>query len=215
MKSLIDFDFFRRPKRAAVIGGVIAAPISLVVVGCMWPPPENERFRDSVLLVGGTFGLWFGCWRCITADENLKQERYRIGSELLNWKNHDYVSRVAGAATLAELARTDPKNYDAKVMKAFEAFLTFPPKFGSQIEKHREGEIDYESQDTVEIVRAINERTRGQRGRYRISLPRRAPFLVVDSDNEDGHKPDNVEPNPHHPDYRKWIEATDKPPAYR
>ena len=114
--------------------------------------------------------------------------------------------RVAGAATLADLAKKDPKNYDATVMKAFETFLTYPPKFSGPLGRHKKGEIDYHSRDTQEIVKAINARTQKQRARYRIQLPLRAPFLVTDNDD--------VKADPMHPDFDKWATAEGTPPSY-
>ena len=170
-------------------------------------PQYRKEIYQFTLLLGGAFGLVFAFWRCITADNSLKQERYRIGSELLDTKHNDYAARVAGVTTLAALAREDLKNYDTIVMKAFEAFLAFPPGFGSPIGDHKKGDIDYKSRDTEEIVKAINFRTRKQRDGYRIKLPCYAPFVVTDTGD--------VEANPEHSSYLSWKEAEGQPPSYQ
>ena len=63
-------------------------------------------------------------------------------------------------------------------MRAFEAFLSFPPRYGENAEK--EGQVDYTSRETVAIVETINSRKACARDRYRVSLPPDRPFLVTD-----------------------------------
>ena len=89
---------------------------------------NHDEIRTLSLVIVGIFGLCFAFWRCVIADRILKQERDRIRDrgKPARYKNHDYPSRVAGSAILTEIAKDDPKNYKKWVMKAFEAFLTYP-----------------------------------------------------------------------------------------
>ena len=54
----------------------------------------------------------------------------------------------------------DPKQYDDKVVRAFERFLSSPPMFSVNIEGHKKGETDYESWDTAEAIKALRKRSR-------------------------------------------------------
>ena len=167
--------------------------------------PVRHEFYEYMIIIGGLVGIIFAYWRCKTADENFKQDRYRIGSELLDMHG-PYAARVAGAATLAALAKKDPSQYDARVMKAFEAYLAFPPVYGGQIGGHQKGKVDYKSRDTEEVVRAINARTRRQRKRYRVVLPQFSPFIVT--------RNGDVKGNPKHPDYQEWEKVEGQAPTY-
>ena len=121
----------RHPRAVVCIAGLVIS--SLTVVYWVCPSQAHRQVYEFTLLVGGVIGLLFAYWRCHTADKNRKQEQYRIGSALLDLRNRHYVERVAGAARLSDLVKEDPKQYDVRVMKAFEAFLAFPPGFGCQI----------------------------------------------------------------------------------
>ena len=188
----------------AVVG--ISCLIVLVLL-VYWKLPSEFRpsFYELSVIVGGVLGICLAWWRCRTADKNFKQERYRIGSELLDM-DRPYAARVAGAAILAELAKEDPNQYDATVMKAFEAYLAFPPVYSGQIGCHKRGKVDYKSRDTEEVVRAINARTTRQRKRYCVVLPKFAPFTVTENGG--------VEGNPEHADYKEWEKAEGKRPMY-
>ncbi len=75
-------------------------------------------------------------------------------------------------------------------MRAFEAFLSFPPRYGKNAEK--EGQVDYTSRDTVAVVQTINKRSRKQREAYPITLPPNRPFRVTENSD--------VERNPDYDD---------------
>ena len=134
------------------------------------------------IAVGGAFLTWK------SAQKTLRHKQYETASAQLrsvstagHW---NYVTRTAAIATLAKLAKDYPKDYDEPVMRAFEAFLSFPPRYGTNAVK--EGQVDYTSRDTVAIVDAINDRPKGwcRWGTwvkaYAIKLPPRRPFRVTD-----------------------------------
>ena len=98
----------------------------------------------------------------------------------------NYFTRTAAIASLAKLAKDYPKDYDEPVMRAFEALLSFPPRYGKKAEK--EGQVDYTSRDTVAIMQTINNRPKKWRKAYSISLPPDRPFRVTNEGD--------VEPNP-------------------
>ena len=133
-------------------------------------------------------------WR--SAQKTLKHKQYETAAAQLrgvstpgSW---NYVTRTAAIATLAKLAKDHPNDYDEPVMRAFEAFLSFPPRYGQNAKK--QGKVDYTSRDTVAITDTINERPkgwwtwRGWQKAYAIDLPPCRPFRVT----RDG----KVEPNP-------------------
>ena len=201
-----------RAVRQSSVVACAAALIILFLTVAYWicPLQTHRKLYEFSLLMGGIIGLLFAYWRCHTADENRKQEQYRIASELLDMNKSHYAERVAGAATLSDLVNSDPKQYGIRVMKTFEAFLEFPPSFGGEIPgqegAHLEGQVDYKSRDTEEIVNTINTRTPKQRKRYRIVLRHFAPFAVTEKGD--------VEPNPKHKDYENWVKAEGQRPIY-
>ena len=159
---------------------------------------------QAVIVVGAPLGLWLAYRRCRTADHNLEQEKFRIGSELLDIERRDYAARVAGAAILAELSKENPEKYTRLAMKAFEAFLEFPPRFGHG--HFLANRTDYGSRDALEIVRAINRRSRREKAAYpSISLSERSPFRIQD---------DKVTGDPDHEDGRHWLASWRRFPDY-
>lgn len=195
---------------ATVVSAAVLSSAILAVAWWLWPFHPHRELSELSLLIGGLLGLSFAYWRCHTADENRRQEQYRIASELLDMKKSHYAARVAGAATLTDLLKEDPDQYDVRIMKTFEAFLEFPPQFGGSVPGtngiHPTGTVDYMSRDTEEVVRTISTRTKRQRKRYRIALRHFAPFTVT----EDG----NVTPNFQHADYKTWMAVEGEPPTY-
>ena len=130
----------------------------------------------------------YGAWRATI--KTLKHRQFDTAAARLksvgtpgNWS---YVTRTAAIATLAKLAKDHPKDFDEPVMRAFEAFLSFPPRYGQHSENERQ--VDYTSRDTVAIVETINNRPKGWRRwwkywcwqeAYLISLPPNRPFRVT------------------------------------
>ena len=119
-------------------------------------------------------------WR--SAKNTLRHKQYETAAQQLQAVDRpggwNYVTRTAAIAALAKLARDHPKEYDEPVMRSFEAFLSFPPRYGKNAEK--EGQVDYTSRETVAIMETINNRKARARHRYRVSLPPDRPFLVTD-----------------------------------
>jgi len=104
----------------------------------------------------GFGGLGFAGWRCVIADQNLLQERLRMGMELLRQGQEHYAARVAGAAILSDiLCNACSKRYDETILRAFEAHLFAPSVFGGDIVGHQKDETDYESRDTYVVVSAL------------------------------------------------------------
>ena len=82
-----------------------------------------------------------------------------MGMELFG---HDHHSVRRGAVSiLSELARSHPREFYLDVLSVFAAFLAYPPKYAKG--HARAGEIDLSSDDTVEIVKFINNRTAEQK----------------------------------------------------
>lgn len=124
------------------------------------------------------------------ANRTRLEKQFVDGANLLDHREVAYSGRTAGAVTLADLALNHPDEYDERVMRVFQPFLDFPPRYGKNHRK--EGQVDYTSHDTVAIVDAINRRRDRERRRYRISLGEGRPFRV----NPDG----SVEQNPEYDD---------------
>ena len=167
---------------------------------------DPEWARNGLLFVAGVVAALIGAWRCRIADRSLRQERYRLGAEMLDLRESSYVARVAGAASLAALARTDPSNYEELVVKTFGAFIAYPPAFRDEDEDGVRY-TDYGSQDTVVIVSFLNARTMRQRKRVPIQLPKTCPLEVNDRLG--------ISANRVHSHYMKWTRAFFRmPPCY-
>ena len=102
-------------------------------------------FITAVVAVGGVALTWK------SAQRTLRHRQYETAAAQLNTMHEqrplNYVVRTAAIATLAKLAKDHPKDFDEPVMRAFEAFLSFPPRYGENAEK--QGQVDYTSRDTV------------------------------------------------------------------
>ena len=123
--------------------------------------------------------------------KTLRHKQYETAANMLSSEGGlRHFTRTAAIGSLAKLAKDHPKEYDEPVMRAFEALLSFPPRYGQNAEKV--GQVDYTSPDTVAIVQTINGRTWKHRRSYRIVLPPDRPFRVT----KDG----GVEPNPDYED---------------
>ena len=141
-----------------------------------------EWIRWSVgttVAIGAVVAAIFGVRATL---KTLRHKQYETAANLILSGDHRsggwmYVTRTAAVAALAKLAKDYPKDYDEPVMRAFEAFLSFPPRYG--INAKKEGQVDYTSRDTVAIVQTINDRSKKQREAYPISLPPDRPFRVT------------------------------------
>ena len=171
-----------------------------------------ESIYKIALIVGAAVGIGLAVWRCRTADKNLLQERFKIGSELMDMDKHHYSVRVSGAVILAELARKYPKTYEIPVMTTFEAFLEYPPCFSKHMAQNMYGYgmtdrlIDYGSRDTIFIINAIHNRTRKQRAIYKtFHLSPLSPFYV----DPQGR----ICASEYDPSYQSWINERGSPPT--
>ena len=144
------------------------------------------------ILVLGALGLFFAWRRLGIADRNARQEKFRLGAELVGRSGEaNYVGRVAGARILAQLLKEYPKEFNEIMLEPFEAFLQFPPTYGKGAVFERR--IDYFSLDTQIIKDALNGRDRKIKKKHLVRLPGETPFTV----NEHG----DVLADSRHPDY--------------
>ena len=169
-------------------------------------------FSEVLLGLSAAGAAVFGYWRCRTADRNLRHQQYLTGSELLldpkegAGSGQRYTNRVVGIVTLAKLMEEDPKQYDDKVVRVLERFLSSPPYFSVGIEGHKKCETDYESSDTVEAIRALQKRSGKRKKENPPRLwPTNGPLLVQAGD---------VVPNPSHNHYKRWLEAKGREPVW-
>ena len=142
---------------------------------------ELVPILTALIAVVGAFATWK------SAQKTLRHKQYETAAAHLRnveqSRGWNYVTRTAAIAALAKLAKDHPEDYDEPVMRAFEAFLSFPPRYGRNAEK--EGEVDYTSRDTVAITDTINERPRGWltwwgwQKAYAIDIPPDRPFRVT------------------------------------
>ena len=170
------------------------------------PAYEWLLIFQGLIIVGGSIGILLAWCRLRLADQNRRQEQFRIGAELLDYKQHGFTARVAAAALLSKLVHDQPKDYHQLVMKTFEASICWPPQFKSDVGGHRRGEVDYASPDTVQIVKAINARNQKLKNEYKINLPDWAPFETDDYGN--------VRARRAHKDFVAWLEAEGDAPRF-
>ena len=192
------FKCLLQPKVLGSVGLIGLLLLAVVYLACPWVCPwlclkvAREDIYHFALFFGGGIGLLLAYWRSVTGDKNLKQEKYRLGAELLDTRNRDYSARVAGATTLADLAVEDPEYYGTRISTVFAAFLAYPPCY-SRGPKH--GKIDFQSQDTVVVREALNKIIKsGKSGQ--VFFPEDAPFII------EGDMVICNQKHPDHPDYK-------------
>ena len=100
-----------------------------------------------------------------TAQQNLLNERYQKGAEMLG--SEALAVRLGGIYALQRLAEEHPEQYHVQIMQMFCAFLRYPTG----------GERREEGQDTVEDVQ-IAVRAIGTRSRTGIELERKSDFRL-------------------------------------
>ena len=100
-----------------------------------------------------------------TAQQNLLNERYQRGAEMLG--SEVLGVRLAGIYALESLAKEHPRQYHIQIVNLFCAFLRYPTG----------GERREEGQDTVEDVQ-IAVRAIGTRSRTGIELERKSDFRL-------------------------------------
>lgn len=180
----------------------------------MWCWITAESVRNIILGGGLIGGAVFATWRCRTADRNLRREKCHMGIEGLKIDStNSYAYRVAMAALLSDMLNQLSTEYDCSILRAFEAFLTYPPRFSGNVGEYRLGEVDYESRDTIIMVNALRCYTTKKwwkRWKWRPEplreLPKGSPFTIT---------PRTCDPNTCCEDYQKWLKATgNTPPKY-
>lgn len=181
-----------------------------------WFTNNHEEIRTAAFILAGALGIGVAIWRTQvankqaiaarsqskTAEMSLVNERSKSGIELLGHRN--VTVRLGAIFTLIELADLYPEELPKRVAKMFQAHLTYPPTFGADRGEHREGNVDYQSPDTVEIIRLINSGIL-KPATDEMSLPDGAPFRI---------KQGRVEANPDHSHYELWEYAAHSPPTY-
>ena len=144
-----------------------------------WFNNNHEAIRTLALVVAGIIGVLFAWWRARiadrqaratelqskTAEKNHLNEQFKSGVELFTRSEGsaggNLVTRVGGAATLAEMARLYPHILHVRVMNLFATFLRYnPSRYGGGPDV---GKIDFDSPDNREIVDAIDSRTKVQK----------------------------------------------------
>jgi hypothetical protein len=141
-----------------------------------------ELLVQASLPAVGAVALITAHRRFKVADRNRLEDQFIVGAGLLDSKvrGTSYVGRTAGAVTLADLALRNPDEYDERVMRVFQSFLDFPPRYGTHHEKEGQ-QVDYSSIDTITIVEAIEERKDRERRKYTVRLTEGRPFRVNDA----------------------------------
>lgn len=145
------------------------------------------------------------CWQRRTEKQKWLREKYHWGMDYFH--REPYTWRTAGAALLSDILDSKTTEYDEAVLGTFEAYLWSPSVFGPGHVGHQHGETDYESRETVLVVKALRRyQKRGWlRKRPMISLPPRLPFTVLEG---------VVTPNTAHPHYTRWCEVKGREPEY-
>ena len=63
--------------------------------------------------------------------KTLRHKQYETAANMISSEGGlRHFTRTAAIGSLAKLAKDYPKEYDEPVMRAFEAFLSFPPRYG-------------------------------------------------------------------------------------
>lgn len=172
-----------------------------------WIVSHADTVRNGLLffgLIGGGIGLYFAWWRCKTADQNLLRERCQMGMELLSLNPERYIARVAGATILSDILDSPATEYDHSILRAFEAFLAYPPRFGGDGETHK-NPTDYESRDTIIVMIALRRYAKKPFAQPMRSLHEDSIFIITRN---------TVKPNEEHRFYKLWIEKKGRPPNY-
>ena len=93
-----------------------------------------------------------------TDRQRLSDEQFKMGVELLG--KSQMAVRVGGVYVLEDLAKLEPELNHVRVMDVFASFLAYPPRYGSG---PNEEKVDFDSADTVAIMKAIGRRTDEQK----------------------------------------------------
>ena len=147
---------------------------------------DSTKIRNIGLLIAGVIALPLAIWRswigerqADTAQQNLLNERYQKGAEMLG--NSVLSVRLGGIYALQHLAEDHPEQYHVQIMRLFCAFMRNPTEDSSmKIDEHthivsanrQENNSDtYLREDVESVLRAIA--TRSQKD---IELEKKAKF---------------------------------------
>lgn len=142
IKYFLDANSFRAAVVAAVV--VVAAGAGFTVWQWDWlhgsstETTASTTLRNMGLLIAGGLAIVFAAWRgwvaerqsataqrqADIADQNLLNERYQRGAEMLG--NPVLSVRMAGIYALQRLAEEHPKRYHIQIMRLFCAFVRNP-----------------------------------------------------------------------------------------
>ncbi len=151
-----------------------------VIVWVMFPTwltageSASTTLRNISLLLAAAIGLPLAIWRSAIAQrqaeaahkqfdvaaQNLSNEQFKNGVEFLAHKSMPI--RLGGVLLLGDTAEREPELYHIRVMQIFVAFLSYPPRYTTTEGKVTD-QIDFKSADTLQIIKAINERTEQQK----------------------------------------------------
>lgn len=139
----------------------------------------REEIQTLAIVVAGALGLLVAFWRSVSAHVQagaaMKQAEAALKNAEAALKNAEATSRTASneqfsssvgllghrnmavrtgaVSALAELGRSNPTKEHVRVMALFAAFLAYPPRYSGG---DREGHIDFDSNDTLQVIAAIN-----------------------------------------------------------
>ena len=170
--------------------GIIFVMVACVVVFInFWErltETDSTKIRNIGLLIAGVIALPLAIWRswigerqADTAQQNLLNERYQKGAEMLG--NSVLSVRLGGIYALQHLAEDHPEQYHVQIMRLFCAFMRHPTEDNSmEIDEHtnivsanrQENNSDtYLREDVESVLRAIA--TRSEKD---IELEKKAKF---------------------------------------
>ena len=128
----------------------------------------STTVRNLGLLIAGLIALPLAIWRswvaqrqADTAQQNLLNERYRQGAEMLD--SEILSVRLGGIYALQRLAVENPKQYHVQVMQLLCAFVRHPQKGNSDKQKEvigdrKKPELRSDVQDAVSAISACHAR---------------------------------------------------------
>ena len=164
--------------------GVIAVLVVLSVVFWEWlndGESGSTTIRNVALVVAGAIALALALWRSRVADrqantaqQNLLNERYQKGAEMLG--SEVLSVRLGGVYALQSLAQEHPEQYHVQIMRLFCAFARCPTEdlsLKSEGEDSRQDDLWGIRQDVEAVMQAICSRPES-----RIALERNANFRL-------------------------------------
>ena len=190
------------PVVITVIGGLTL--IVTIILSTEYPGFAKVTNNGELILlsIGGILGLWIAVSKVRTADNTVKQDRFKLAAELLDKGRHS--CSVAGASILSDLLENNFGEYGPMAEDVLESIVLYPPHFDNkrhpedrpEVSRNISRVVDYAAGQVVISVNALNGRTPFRR------LNRRLKFLGDEAfiETADG----SITPNPKHPSYKYW-----------